>query len=121
LPFRWRCWDCVLRIGCFGQVSHASFHVFARLKNHYVFLRHFDLVARLRIPRFTSRPLLDFEYTKITQFDSSFPDQRIHDRIEGLLNDFLRLLLSQTHFFGDRAYDVFFCHYLLSGTLAIAL
>ncbi len=92
------------------QLSHPGFHVFARFESHHVFARHFDLLTRTRVSCLASRSRFYFKNPEVSQFNPPFSHQRLDDGVEGLLDDFFRLLLSQSDFFGDRSHDVFLRH-----------
>jgi len=80
----------------FIEVSDLGFHVFPRLEGDDMLSRDVHLLASPRITSLSGRPRLHLENAKIPQFDPSLPNQGLDDRVKRFLDDFLRLLLSQT-------------------------
>ena len=80
------------------------------LKVTTVLFGHVHLLAGPRIAGLPGRPRLHLEDTEIPQLDPSVSYQGLDNRVKGLLDDFLRLLLSQPDFFRDRSHDVFLSH-----------
>jgi len=75
-----------------------------RVRIRAVSLNHLDIWVRKGGPAF------HLENTKIPQLNAVIFDERFHDRIEGLLDDFLRLQLSQTNLLRDGFDDLFLGH-----------
>src|SRR4051812_21297333 len=75
------------------QLTDFFFHLFARFERHHELLRNKNFVSRSWIPRLPSGSFLDFENSKIPQFNSPVFHERLDDCIERLLDDLFRLEL----------------------------
>src|SRR6516162_6167315 len=96
--------------GSLFELPHLFFHLLARLEGNDVLLGDENLVAGSWIAGFSCRPLLDFENAEIAQFDPAILNQRLDNRVEGLLDDLLGLQLRHSDFIGNGFDDFFFSH-----------
>jgi len=92
------------------QLPHPLFHLFAGFEGDYVLLGDVNFVTSSGVSRLSSRPLLDLEHAKGSQFDPLLFDQRVDDSIKCFLDDALGFELGQTDFFGNRFDDLFLGH-----------
>src|SRR5437660_12903436 len=75
-----------------GKMRHfadALLHFFARLERDYELVRHIDTLSRAGIPRLACLTLLNFEHAEVPQLDPADLQERVHNRVECLLNDVL--------------------------------
>src|SRR5262249_33736740 len=79
--------------GLLVQLPDALFHLLAWLERDYGFRLDIDALTRARIAGLPRLAPLDLENAEITQFNSPLGKQRVNDRIESLLHDFLGLEL----------------------------
>jgi len=92
------------------RYTDTLFHFLAGLEGYDVFRRDFDRFAGSWVPRYAGLPLADFKHSEFPKFDAAIGRQRIDDRIEGPLHDFLRFDLGELCQLRDPFYDFFFCH-----------
>jgi hypothetical protein len=90
--------------------SHPLFHFLARLERDDEFLRYKHFVAGTRIPGLACGPTFYLENAEISEFNAVIFNERLDDRIERFLDDFLRLKLCQTDLFGDGFDNLFLGH-----------
>src|SRR5262249_30866421 len=96
--------------GLLVELPDALFHLLAWLERHHGFPLDIDALTPARISGPPRLAPLDLENAEITKFDSSFGKQRVNDRIESLLHDFLGLELSHAQGFRDLLDDFFLGH-----------
>lgn len=99
-----------LLVGSSFELPHSCFHLLTRLEGYDEFLRYRNLFTRARITSFASCTPLHFEYSEIAELDAVIFDQRFDNGVERLLDDLLRLELSQPNLVRDGLYDLFFGH-----------
>src|SRR5262249_28620463 len=92
------------------HLSNQFFHFLAGLERHDVFGRDIHLVARARVPRLAGGAFLDLKDAEVPQLDPALRHQRLDDRVEGPLDDVLRLELSQTDILGNLLDNLFLGH-----------
>src|SRR4030095_8631619 len=90
--------------------AYSLLHLLAGLERDHELLWHKDFIASARVARLASRPSLHLEDPKIPQLDAVVLDERFDDGVEGLLDDFLGLELSQPDLLGDRFDNLFLGH-----------
>ena len=105
-------WSVTARLRGFRQFQHANFffHLLTRLERDDILLRHIHPFSSAWIASFSGRSLFDFKDSKVAKFDPAFLNQCVHDRVESLLDDFLRLQLRQANFVRDGFDDLFLGH-----------
>src|SRR5262249_58788579 len=89
------------------HLSNQLFHFLAGLERHDILGGDIDLVARARVPRLARGAFLDLEDAEVPQLDPALGYQRLDDRVEGPLDDVLRLELSQTDILGNLLDNLF--------------
>ena len=97
-------------VGHSGHDPDPLFHFLTGLEGDDVFGLDVDLGPGPRIAGLAGLPPLDLEDAEVPQFDSTFFDQRLHDRVEGPLDDLLGLELRQVGAFGNLFDDFFLGH-----------
>src|SRR4051812_12816627 len=75
------------------HLAHLLFHFLAGLKRDDKLLGHEHFIAGPGVASLARGTLFYLENTEISQLDAVVLDERRHDGIEGLLDDFLRLQL----------------------------
>jgi hypothetical protein len=96
-----------------GSAFHLAdpfFHLFAGLERDHELLWYKDFIARPGIASLACGPAFYLENTEVPQLNAVVFNQRFDDRIEGLLDDFLRLKLCQTDLLGDGFDNLFLGH-----------
>lgn len=86
------------------------FHFLTRLECHHKLFGDKDFLTGTGVTCLASSPPLDLKHAEVSQFDSLLFNERFDDRVEGLLDDFLRLQLRETDFLGNGLYNLFFGH-----------
>lgn len=94
----------------FFHLPYLFFHFLARLECHNKLLWNKNFVASSWVASLSSRSFLDFEHSKIPQFNSTVFDERFDDGIKRLLNDLLCLELCEPNRLGNIFYDFFLGH-----------
>src|SRR5262249_55870679 len=92
------------------HLSNQFFHFLPGFERHDVLGGNIDLVARARVPRLARSALLDLKDSEGRQLDPALRYQRLDDRVEGPLDDVLRLELSQTDILGNLLDNLFLGH-----------
>ncbi len=92
------------------HLSNQFFHLLARLEGHHVLGGDIHLVAGAGVAGLARGTLLDLEDAEIPQLDPALGNQRLDDRIEGPLDDVLRLELGQIDILGNLLDDLFLGH-----------
>ncbi len=85
-------------------------HLFARFERDHKLLRHKDFVTRTRVAGLACGPSFDLENTEIPELDAMVLDQRLHDGVERLLDNFLGLELRKSNLLGDGFNNLFLGH-----------
>src|SRR5262245_34007115 len=75
--------------------ADAFFHLLARLEGNDELLWHEDFIASARVPGLASSPAFYLENAEIPQLNAVIFHERLDDRIESLLDDFLGLQLRE--------------------------
>ena len=100
--------------GLFGRAAFhfadALFHLLAWLERHDKLLWYKNFIAGARIASLASSPSFYLENAEISQLNAVVFNERFHDRVEGLLDDFLGLKLRQPDLLGDGFDNLFLGH-----------
>lgn len=104
-------------VSLFFQTFDAFFHFLAGLESHDKLFRNVNALTGPRIPSFSCSSFFDLEDPEVAEFDSPVRDERLHNGVKRLLDDFLGFELSQSDVVGDGFDDFFFCHDSFSPTL----
>jgi hypothetical protein len=78
-------------VGTALELADPFFHFLTRLERHHKLLWHKDFLARAGVSGLTCGAAFDFKDAKVSQLDAVVFNERLDDRIKGLLNDLFGL------------------------------
>src|SRR5581483_2966146 len=96
-----------------GKLADALLHLLARLERDHLFGFDVNSLPGPGVTRLAGFAHFDLEHAKVAQLDASDFDQRVHNGVEGLLDDFFRFELSQADPFRYLLDDFFLGHALV--------
>ena len=92
----------------FDERGDFGFHHFAGFERNDVLGGNFDHIARLWISGIARLAAFDFKHTEVAEFDPSILDERLDNRVECFLDEFLRQNFGDSEVFGNRTSNLFF-------------